>query len=165
MRAEIKLALIGIALAALLVGCHAAVEHFRDQGRAEVQASWNADKLQRAESEKSAILARIKNKERADEQYALEKTQMKATYENEITSVRAVAATAGRLRISKNICAGFASNVQASSTGGSDAGVTETIVLPEPYAGNLARLMLDADEVVASCRVAQDYLKRTGQAP
>jgi methyl-accepting chemotaxis protein len=50
MRAEIKLALIGIALAALLVGCQAAVEHFREQGRAEVQADWDADKLIRAQA-------------------------------------------------------------------------------------------------------------------
>jgi hypothetical protein len=165
MKSEIKLALIGIALAALLVGSHAAVEHFRDQGRLEVQAEWDADKLQRAESEKLAILNRINANERANEQHALEKKQMKGTYEKEIASVRAVAATAGRLRISTGFCAGFASSVQASGTGGIDAGVATTVVLSEPYAGNIARVMLEADEVVASCRVAQDYLKRTGQAP
>jgi hypothetical protein len=50
MKSEIKLALIGIALAALLVGSHAAVEYFRDQGRAEVQVQWDADKLIRAQA-------------------------------------------------------------------------------------------------------------------
>lgn len=50
MRAQIKLALIGIALAALLVGSRAALEHVRDQGRAEVQSAWDADKLLRAQA-------------------------------------------------------------------------------------------------------------------
>jgi hypothetical protein len=50
MKSEIKLALIGIALAVLLVGSHAAVEHFREQGRAEVHADWDADKLIRAQA-------------------------------------------------------------------------------------------------------------------
>jgi threonine aldolase len=50
MKSEIKLALIGIAMAALLVGSHAAVEYFREQGRVEVQSAWDADKLIRAQA-------------------------------------------------------------------------------------------------------------------
>jgi DNA repair exonuclease SbcCD ATPase subunit len=50
MKVQIKLALIGIALAALLVGSRAALEHVRDQGRAEVQSAWDADKLLRAQA-------------------------------------------------------------------------------------------------------------------
>jgi hypothetical protein len=50
MKSEIELALIGIALAALLVGSHAAVEHFRDQGREKVQSAWDADKLLHAQA-------------------------------------------------------------------------------------------------------------------
>lgn len=50
MKSEVKLVLIAIALAALLVGCRAAVEHFRDQGRAEVQTSWDKDKLIRTQT-------------------------------------------------------------------------------------------------------------------
>jgi phosphoenolpyruvate-protein kinase (PTS system EI component) len=53
MRTEIKLILIGIALAALLAGSHLALEHVRDQGRAEVQSAWDADKLLRAQALKS----------------------------------------------------------------------------------------------------------------
>jgi DNA anti-recombination protein RmuC len=53
MRLEIKLVLIAIAIAALLAGSHLALEHVRDQGRAEVQSAWDADKLLRAQALKS----------------------------------------------------------------------------------------------------------------
>lgn len=50
MKSEIKLVVLAIALASLLAGCRFAVEHFRSQGREEVQSKWNVDKLARAQA-------------------------------------------------------------------------------------------------------------------
>jgi hypothetical protein len=95
MKSEIKLALIGIALAALLVGCHAAVEHFRDEGRAEVQADWDADKLVRAQA-----LQNLTNQLRQTEQGF---TDQLAKAHNDFTekSIQ-ITADADRARITAN---------------------------------------------------------------
>lgn len=154
-----------LAVLALVWGCYAAAEHFRDQGRAEVRALWDVETRQRIAAENSAILTRIKNNERLAEQQAIDKQKLKAGYEKEIADVRAVAAIAGRLRISQGICAGFASSAKADSADGSAAGTTATWVLPDPYARDIGALMLEADEIVASCRAAQEYLKKTAQIP
>ncbi|WP_428719149.1 hypothetical protein [Undibacterium curvum] len=154
-----------LAVLALVWGCYAAAEHFRDQGRAELQARWDAETRQRIAAENSAILTRIKNNERLAEQQAIDKQKLKAGYEKEIADVRAVAAIAGRLRISQGVCAGFASAAQTDGSTGGAATATGTRTLPEPYARDIGALMLEADEIVASCRVAQEYLKKTGQLP
>ena len=95
MRAQIKLALIGIAVAALLVGSRAALEHVRDQGRAEVQSAWDADKLLRAQA-----LQRMSEQLRQTEQgYA----QQLAKAHNEFTEKsKQITADAERARHAAN---------------------------------------------------------------
>lgn len=149
----------------VLSGANLVAGHFRAQGRAQVQARWDAEAIQRHVAENAAILNRIKNNERLAEQQALDKQQLKVNYEKELATVRAAAAIAGRMRVSAGFCAGFTSATQTDGAGRSDSGIAATIALPETYARDIDTLMLEADEIVASCRVAQEYLKKTGQAP
>ncbi len=95
MKFEIKLIALAIALASLLAGCRFAVEHFKDQGRAEVQAQWNVDKLARA-----AALKKITNQLRETEQaYAVQLSKA----QNEFTEkTRQINADADRARATAN---------------------------------------------------------------
>jgi hypothetical protein len=95
MKSEIKLALIGIALAALLVGSHAAVEHFRDQGRVEVQANWDADKLLHAQA-----LQSLTNQLRRSEQGFT--TQLAKAHNDFAEKSKQITADADRARVTAN---------------------------------------------------------------
>ncbi len=136
-------------------------------GKAEIQAQWDKDKIARNEAEKTALAERAKQnfiKEAAqDETNRL----IKKGYDHEIAADRAIAAKPSRLLFNRTkICEpGLTSTVQAESTTGSNAGTASTGILPEPYSGNIKQLMLEADEVVASCRALQTFSKENGFVP
>ncbi len=136
------------------------------QGKAEVQALWDADKDARKISDNKAIADRLRANELRATQYANEKSQMKKGYENEIAKIRAVAGSAPRLYLPAEICnqrpAGSGETDSASGGSSAPAG---TVALPAALASSLFALMQEADEIVAGCRVAQDFIKSQGMAP
>ena len=95
MRNEIKLALIGIALAALLVGSRAALEHVRDQGRAEVQTLRDKDKF----AHLGALQILTEQQRKIEQSFT---TQLQKA-QNEFTEKQTqIAADADRARIAAN---------------------------------------------------------------
>jgi hypothetical protein len=121
MRAKIKLALIGIALAALLVGSRAALEHVRDQGRAEVQSVWDADKLIRAQAlQKMTVQFR-----QAEQGFAVQLSKAQNEFTQNTLQLTADAnrarATANSLRSDLNVARARLS----AATGNTCAAITE----------------------------------------
>lgn len=110
------------------------------------QAKWNAQRL-------------AENKEMQDK-FDREKEEFRKGINNEIQTVRnnAVAAATRGLRVNSDICADRKTSAEGST--GSNAGASSTFLLPEPYAGNLIRLMVEADEAIATCRGLQDFVRK-----
>lgn len=151
---------------------HIGYESGLQSGRAEIQGKWDADKrkweneaLARENAERSALAKRIKDNADLEAKQRRDIQTLKASYETKMGNLRRDYAAAGRLRISKNLCAGFAAGTQAKSAGRVDEETATTWLLPESYSRNIKQLMLEADEIVESCRITQEYLEKTGQAP
>lgn len=147
---------------ALVLGIFAAGHRFGAQG---VQAAWDKERAERVAADNAAILSRVKNNERIAEQQALDNDRIRKGYEDEIARIRADRARAPGLRVTADVCTGLAGAAKTEGTGGSDAAVTGTIALPAQVDRDLRQLMEEADEVVAGCRAAQDFIVTNGMAP
>lgn len=136
-------------------------------GSGHVQAKWDEAKVAQQAAEKQAVMTRLAENAKVAEQHQTEVQTLKKGHANEIAQVRAAAAraTAGGLRINAAVCNGFTPAAKADSASGSHEGTSGTGVLPEPYARNIIELMQHADEIVASCRVAQKFITDNGMAP
>ncbi len=133
------------------------------QGRAEIQARWDKESRERAEAEKSALLARVKNNERIVEQQALDGQRIRKDVNNELNQIHAAYGSSGHadsgLRVSASICHGLAPAADTAGTAGSNAAAASTLALPPEIEGNLRNLMQEADTVVAGCRATQQFIR------
>lgn len=147
----------------MLVGAMGATFVFgHKKGAGSVQAEWDAAELKRKKDEQEALIARIAENGEIAKKHEAEKALLRKGYNDEIAQIRRDASTAGRLRVSANLCREFALSSHTDGTAGSDAGATGTWLLPEVYSRDIGALMLEADEIVASCRVAQNFLIQYG---
>jgi hypothetical protein len=161
-----------LALVAGLIAGYFAWEHHIysagvTKGKADIQALWDADKAVRITAEKKALADRLTANAVQEAAQAETVRLLKKGYENEQATDRALAAKSGRMRFNKaSICGpGPAASQETTGASGSPAEVAATGLLPEPYAGNIDALMLEADLVVASCRAAQTFIIGNGLAP
>lgn len=82
-------------LSAIFTGYHLATEHYREQGRVEVRASWNADKLIRAQA-----LQKITDQLRQSEQeFASQLSKAQNDFTEKTTQINA---DADRARVTAN---------------------------------------------------------------
>lgn len=132
---------------------------------AELRSDWAKETAERKEAENLAVFQRLRNNERAKEQQEIDSQRMKKENADEIAKIHAAYDRAPGLRINKNICAGFAARTEAESASRSNGETASTGLLPEPYNRDIRALMLEADEIVAGCRVAQKFIQSNGMAP
>lgn len=151
------LAVLCVALALLWIG-----HRFGAQG---VQAKWDRETAQRKADENAAVMSRIRNNERIVEQQAIDKQRMKKGHADEIAQIRAAYAADRGLRLNADVCAGLAEGAKADGAGRGDGTTSGSIALPDEIERDLRALMLEADTVVASCRVAQEFIRSNGMAP
>ncbi|MES2072332.1 MAG: hypothetical protein V4488_18385 [Pseudomonadota bacterium] len=139
------------------------------QGRAEVQAKWDKSERERAEAEKSALLARVKNNERIAEQQALDQRRIRKDVNNEVGQIHAAydrSHHAAGLRLPAYVCgAGATTAAETASAAGSDASVAASIALPPALERDLQDLMQEADTIVANCRATQQFIRLNGMSP
>ncbi len=161
------LAIVGAVIGSFVWFVHHERELGRIDGRAEVQKLWNEDKITRAAAEKKAMADRLADNAKQEAAQVETNQLLKKGYANEQAADRAIAAKSGRMLYNKaGICGDRpAASQEASSPSGSPAETPATGILPEPYAGNIDALMLEADLVVASCRAAQTFITGNGLAP
>lgn len=150
-------AMIGLALLLLFAG-HRAGTH-------RVQAKWDKERAERAEADNRAMMTRLRNNERVAEQQQIDKQRLKKSRADEKTQLDATYALDRGLRINAAVCAEFARPAEAGGAGGSNAGTAAAGLLPEPYQGNIKSLMREAEDIVADCRTAQEFIRSNGMAP
>jgi hypothetical protein len=151
-----------IAIIAAALALFGAGHHF---GAQDVRADWSKETADRKTDENSAILTRIKNNERDLEQQETNRQKLKKGHANEIAQIRTAYATDRGLRLPAAVCRGLAAGTEAESASRGNGAAAGTVALPDQVGRDLRALMLEADTVVAGCRVAQAFIRDNGMAP
>jgi hypothetical protein len=151
-----------IAVIAAALALFGAGHHFGAQG---VQADWSKETAERKTAETAAILTRIKNNERIADQQEADRQKLKKGHTDEIAQIRAAYATDRGLRLPAAVCCGLAAGTEAESASRGNGSTSGTVALPGSIERDLRALMLEADTVVAGCRVAQAFIRDNGMAP
>ncbi|MGF6116705.1 hypothetical protein ABIE30_000627 [Janthinobacterium lividum] len=136
------------------------------QGRAAVQALWDADKQIRAAAEIKAVAQRAAENLAQARQQAASALAIKKVYDDEINDVRARLATAERMR-KPAFCAsaGPAAPAGVSGAEGSAAADPAGGLLPDAVARDIQALILQTEEVAATGRACQSFVRENGMTP
>lgn len=135
------------------------------QGRAAVQAQWDADKQFRAAAETKVVAQRAaENLVQAKQQAATALAITKA-YDEEINDVRARLA-AERMR-KPAFCASAGPAAPAGGSGADGGAATDPAgwLLPDAVARDIQTLILQTEEVAATGRACQSFVRENGMAP
>ena len=129
------------------------------QGRAAVQALWDADKEARAAAETMAVAQRAAENLAQAKQQAATALAITKAYNEEINDVRARLANAGRMR-KPAFCesAGPAAPASVSGAEGSAADDPAGGLLPDAVARDIQALILQTEEVAATGRACQAFV-------
>lgn len=133
------------------------------QGRAAVQALWDADKKTRAAAETKAVAQRAVENLAQARQQAAKAAAVTKVYDDEINDVRARLATAERMR-KPAFCASAGSAAPAGA-GGAEGGAAAdptSGLLPDAVARDIQALILRTEEVAATGRACQAFVKGNG---
>jgi hypothetical protein len=158
-----------IGVLALIAALAWIYEHIENEGiakgKAKVQALWDADTKARQQAEITAVAQREKENAATAQAQTETNELLKKEHANEIANLDAKY-SASQLRINTAICGkGSAGAAKAPSPSGSNEANPTTRILPEPYNTNIKQLMREADELAASCRSLQGFVKDNGLAP
>jgi membrane protein involved in colicin uptake len=136
------------------------------QGRAAVQALWDADKKTRAAAETKAVAQRAAENLAQARQQAATALAITKAYDDEINDVRARLAAAERMR-KPAFCAsaGSAASAGASGPEGGAAGDSAGGLLPDAVARDIQALILQTEEVAATGRACQSFVRGNGMTP
>ena len=171
MSALVKLAgkvpgwLYGAVLAYVLVGAGMLYQRAQGvaQGRAAVQALWDADKKTRAAAETKAVAQRAAENLAQARQQAVKSAAIKKVYDDEINDVLVRLAAAERMR-KPAFCAsaGPATPAGVGGAQGSAAADPAGGLLPDAVAGDIQALIQRTEEVAATGRACQAFVRSNG---
>ena len=130
------------------------------QGRAAVQALWDADKKSRAAAETKAVAQRAAENLAQALQQAAKAAAVTKVYDEELNDVRARLAAAERMR-KPAFCAsaGPAAPAGASGAEGGAAADPASGLLPDAVARDIQALILQTEEVAATGRACQAFIR------
>ncbi|QSX97988.1 hypothetical protein [Janthinobacterium lividum] len=135
------------------------------QGRAAVQALWDADKQICAAAEIKAVAQRAAKNLVQARQQAAAALAIKKVYDDEINDVRARLAAERMRKPAFCASAGPAAPAGASGPEGGAAADPAGGLLPDAVARNIQALILQTEEVAATGRACQSFVRENGMAP
>ena len=135
------------------------------QGRAEVQALWDADKKTRVAAETKAVAQRAAENLAQAKQQAAKAAAVTKVYDDEIYNIRARLAAAERMR-KPAFCASAGPAAPAGANGpeGGTAADPASGLLPDAVARDIQALILRSEEVAATGRACQAFVMGNGLA-
>ena len=135
------------------------------QGRAAVQALWNADQKTRAAAETRAVAQRTVENLAQAQQQAASALAIKKVYDDEINAVRARLAAAERMR-KPAFCASTGPADPAGTSGAEGGIATDPAggLLPDTVARDIQALILQTEKVAATGRACQAFVRENGMA-
>jgi len=131
------------------------------QGRAAVQALWDAEKQIRAAAETKAVAQRAAENVAKAKQQAAAALAIKKVYDDELNNVRTRLAAAERMR-RPAFCASVGPAAPAGGSGaeGGAAADPTSGLLPDAVARDIQALILLTEEVAATGRACQAFVRR-----
>ncbi len=157
-----KLAAALALLAGLVAGYFAIERHGVTQGRAEVRAKWDTETVARRSAEAAAVIARVAENEQIADQQQLDNQLITKAHNDEITQVRTALARSERLRVGPSLCSGFASTPDTDGAGSGDDADTRTRLLPDALDRDIRALILEVEDVAATGRACQAFVRAGG---
>lgn len=163
----IKIAACLALIVGVLFGAHEVADHWREQGRQEIQVKWNVDKEARELAQKSAIDQRIKENiaalaaNEAKNQGAI--NELRRTSELQNNSNQRVIAdlkSGGGLRIAEAYCSGSTSQADTASTE-TDHGQSSTR-LPQQIEDDLFQFANERDQEIILLGSCQKWIIDNG---
>lgn len=134
-------------------------------GERSMKAEWDADSLKRANAEKAAVLARVSENQQIFRQQEITNQNITKAHNDELAKVRTDLARSERMRIGSSFCPRPATTTQATGAGGSDGTDTTTRVLSESMDRSVKSLILEMEQVAATGRACQSFVRKNGMAP
>jgi len=136
------------------------------QGRAAVQKLWNVDKQIRAAAETKAVAQRAAENLAQARQQAAKVAAIKKVYDEENNDVRARLAAAERMR-KPAFCASGGPAAPAGASGAEGGAATDPAggLLPDAVERDIQALILQTEEVAATARACQAFVRGNGIAP
>lgn len=136
------------------------------RGRAAVQAIWDADKAARAVAETRAVAQRVAANAALAAQQAATSAVITKAYNEEIYTVRQRLAAAERMR-RPAFCA-ITGPAASAGAGGAGSGHEANSVggpLPDAVARDIQALILETEQVAATGRACQAFVRENGMEP
>lgn len=157
--------LVAVLLLAGAIGAAFLHAHGVERGRTAVQALWDADKIARATAESKAVAQRATENLAQAKQQAATALSITKGYDDEINTVRTRLAAAERMH-KPAFCAsagpaaptnadGAANGLEADPAGG---------LLPDAVERDIQALILQTEEVSATGRACQAFVRANGMA-
>lgn len=136
--------------------------HGVSQGRAAVQALWDADKAARAKAETKAVTKRVAENAAQAKQQAATALAITKVYDEEISNVRARLAAERMRRPSFCASPGPAASADADGSAGGAAAYPAAWLLPDAVARDIQALILRTEEATATGRACQAFVRANG---
>ena len=137
---------------------------FELHGRSVVQQKWNIAKVQQAHLTKNALQQRhAENAALTAQQTAINNTIQK-THDEEIDKLNAALAHSERLRIGTQFCSNAIRQTNPQSTTSSDGTDPSGWILSEEMDRAVKQLILESEQVAATGRAAQAFIRENGLA-
>ena len=133
------------------------------QGRAAVQALWDADKKTRVVAETKAVAQRAAENLAQARQQAAKAAAVTKVYDDEIKDIRARLSAAERMR--KPAFCASAGPAGPAGVGGAEGGAaadSASGLLPDAVARDIQALILQTEEVAATGRACQAFVRENG---
>ena len=152
--------LVGAAVGAAYLHAHGDA-----QGRAAVQALWDADEKVRMAAETKAVAQRVAENVALVAQQVATSVAITKAYDEEINSVRARLVDAERMR-KPAFCASAGPAAPAGTDGASGSLAADLAggLLPDAVARDIQTLILQTEEVAATGRACQAFVRENGMA-
>ncbi|MGK5004099.1 hypothetical protein [Janthinobacterium sp. LB2P70] len=160
--------LYGVFLVCVLAGVGMVYQRAQGvaQGRAAVQVQWDADKRRGVAAETKAVARRAAENLAQARQQAASALAIKKVYDDEINNIRARLAATERMR-KPAFCANAGPAAPAGGSGAEGGAAADPAggLLPDAVARDIQALILQTEEVAATGRACQAFVRANGLAP
>ena len=154
-----------VLLAGAAVGGAYLHAHGVSQGRAAVQALWDADKASRDLAETKAVAQRVAENLAQAKQQAAAALALTKVYDEDISNVRARLAAERMRRPAFCASPGPAAAADADGSAGGPAADPAGGLLPDAVARDIQALILETEQVAATGRACQAFVRENGMVP
>lgn len=133
-------------------------------GHKRVKAEWARADAAQLEADNKAVITRWSDNAKLAEKHAADNAAITKAHDDEISTLRARLAAAGRMRVPA-FCGGSAAPTNPESPGSGHAVDPGERLLPDRVEQDIRALIMQSEEVAAAGRACQAFVRANGMAP